>query len=151
MKDIFDFFKIKRKKSRTDKLLIKILKRIDALEAEIAPKRTKTVDFLPKNTKNRVGHKEKYILIKGKEANSIEKEMVAELQKNKREFIKERIIDASSTNKYGPKDIKKIIVDKQKYCSKATYYRYLHELKKTKRISIMKINHKEIIYNSGFE
>lgn len=148
MKDIFDLFVIKRKKSRTDKLLIKLLKRMDSLEEEIRPKRQKTVDFFNKNDENRVGQEQKNRIINAKPRNSMERELVAELQKNKREFIKGKIVDVSSANKYSPKEIKKMIVEDQEYCSKATFYRYMHELKKEKRISTMKINRREIVYNT---
>jgi len=156
MSGLLDLLGFKKKKSRTERLLIHVLKRLDRIEEEINPKHTKTVDVfnknrekIAKNKKKRVGqdkYEGKYVILKGENNNKLEKELLFELKKNKRELIKERILDAGSSNKHSPQEIKRIIVDKQQYCSKATFYRYLHELKKSKKLSIMNINNKEILY-----
>ena len=72
MSGLLDLLGFKKKKSKTERLLIHVLRRLDRIEEEINPKHTKTVDVFRKKQektlkkdKKRVGYKEfegKYVV-----------------------------------------------------------------------------------------
>ena len=59
----------------------------------------------------------------------LETEFLRKLRKNKRDIIKQKILEAIQTKKLTTLELKDLIVDRNKYCSKATFYRYLKELR----------------------
>ncbi|MBU1201249.1 MAG: hypothetical protein KKA51_02010 [Nanoarchaeota archaeon] len=63
---------------------------------------------------------------KGSRLNS---DMFSKIKRNTREIIKSRILELVQTEKYGLSEVRDILVKKDKYCSKATFYRYTTELK----------------------
>ena len=56
--------------------------------------------------------------------------MLTKIKRNKKGIIKARILELVKTERYSIPEIKDIVVDRDNYCSKATFYRYLIELKK---------------------
>lgn len=78
------------------------------------------------------------------EHTSIEKE--TNNPKNKKESIKERIIKEISQKRLSTYQVKEIIVNEQQLCSKATFYRYVKELKKEKNVDVLGVNNKEFLY-----
>jgi len=60
-----------------------------------------------------------------------EKEFLKQLHKNKKQVIHNHILNALQEKTMSPWSLKELIVDKSKYCSKASFYRYLKELTKT--------------------
>ena len=77
-----------------------------------------------------------------------EKEFLKQLHKNKKQVIQNYILNALQEKSMSPWDLKELIVDKSKYCSKASFYRYLKELVKAgyieevngKGTAILKVN-----------
>ncbi len=61
----------------------------------------------------------------------IDSAVLKRVRKNKREIIKNRVVELISAKKYSVSDIKEIVVDKEQYCSKATFYRYIDEMKES--------------------
>lgn len=101
-----------------------------------------------------------YIMIKNPQKNqkrihygikALEEEAIATVTKNKKQIIKQKIIALASKNRITAKHIKEIIVDKHHYCSKATYYRYLAELKAQRRLDTITINEREYLCNVSLE
>lgn len=93
---------------------------------------------------------EEYILIKEPKnrLNAIkilEDEAVKDVHTNRKEIIKEKIEDVLRRHEMNAKELKITIVDRHKYCSKATFYRYLEQLRKEERIDSIKINGKEYL------
>ena len=82
---------------------------------------------------------------------ALEEEAIATVTKNKKQIIKQKIIALASKNRITAKQIKEIIVDKYRYCSKATFYRYLTELKKQRRLDTITINEREYVCNVTIE
>ncbi len=76
----------------------------------------------------------------------LEQEAIATVTKNKKHIIKQKIIGVANKNRVTAKQLKEIIVDKHNYCSKATFYRYLNELRAEKRLELININNKEYLY-----
>ncbi len=76
----------------------------------------------------------------------LEQEAIATVAKNKKHIIKQKIIGVASKNRVTAKQLKEIIVDKHSYCSKATFYRYMAELRAEKRLELININNKEYLY-----
>jgi len=76
----------------------------------------------------------------------LEQEAIATVTKNKKQIIKQKIIGVAAKNKVTAQQLKEIVVDKNKYCSKATFYRYMAELRAENRLEAIQINNKEYIY-----
>ncbi|MCX6710116.1 MAG: hypothetical protein NTV63_04175 [Candidatus Woesearchaeota archaeon] len=76
----------------------------------------------------------------------LKKEILQKFNRNKRNLVKGKIMDliGSSRNISIP-ELKEIAVDQMRYCSKATFYRYIDELKKNSLLESAKINNREII------
>lgn len=101
--------------------------------------------------------KENYILLNEPEkpiikleeryTNSLELEAIRSVVKNKKIIIKQKILAIASKQRTTAKQVKEIIVDKYKYCSKATFYRYLSELKRQHKIETISINDREYVCN----
>ena len=62
--------------------------------------------------------------------NPLEAEMLNKFKRNKKRLIKNKIIDTIRSKILSIPEIKEIIVDQHKYCSKASFYRYIEELKR---------------------
>jgi len=57
-----------------------------------------------------------------------EQEFLKQLNKNKKQVIQNHIMSMLQERSMSPWELKEIIVDRSKYCSKASFYRYLKEL-----------------------
>lgn len=75
----------------------------------------------------------------------LQKEAVKEVNSNRREIIKHKIEDELKKKEMSAKELKILFVDEYEYCSKATFYRYLEDLRKEQRIDSIKINGKEYL------
>lgn len=73
----------------------------------------------------------------------LKQEMISKVKRNRRSIIKAKILELIETERYSIPEIKEVIVDHDKYCSKATFYRYISELKNS--IEEIKIGSKTII------
>lgn len=60
--------------------------------------------------------------------NPFEQEFLKKLNKNKKQVIQNYILSALHEKELTPWELKEQVVDKAKYCSKASFYRYLKEL-----------------------
>ena len=67
---------------------------------------------------------------------------------NKREVIKQKMISMIGENGMHLAELKFMIVEHFKYCSKATFYNYLKELELEKHIKIERENTKNYVYLS---
>lgn len=104
--------------------------KIDQLEEEIKEIKNKPTQKEPNTTFN----------------NALKEEIIDSMNKNKRIVIKSKIKDIIRQNKHSTNELKKLIVEKLKYCSRATFYRYMSEMKRSEEIQIATINEKEIIF-----
>ena len=77
--------------------------------------------------------------------NPLEREILKKVEKNKKEIIKNKILELLAIRDMKVSEIKEIIVDQQKYCSKASFYRYFNELKKQERLTEVNLNNKIIV------
>ena len=73
----------------------------------------------------------------------LKQEMISKVKRNRKGIIKTKILELIETERYSIPEIKESIVDQDNYCSKATFYRYISELKNN--IEEIKIGHKTII------
>ena len=58
-----------------------------------------------------------------------EDEIVPVIAPQKKSLIKQKVLDLMESNRYSLPMIKQIVVDKHQFCSKASFYRYVEELK----------------------
>lgn len=79
--------------------------------------------------------------------NNLELEAIKSVAKNKKTIIKQKILAIASKQRTTSKQVKEIIVDKYKYCSKATFYRYVGELKQQHKLETISVNNKEYVCN----
>lgn len=80
-----------------------------------------------------------------KENSGIKKELLRNFRKNGKNIIKRKILEAIKEDGMELPDLKYFIVDQLSYCSKASFYRYLEELKKQGLIIITSINNKNVV------
>ncbi len=65
---------------------------------------------------------------------------------NKREMLKQKMMSLVGDNGMNLSELKFMIVDHFKYCSKATFYNYLKELELERHIKIERSHSKNIVY-----
>lgn len=65
--------------------------------------------------------------------------------KHKKEVIKQEIVLRLDSTNMPLKELKKEFVDIRKYCSKASFYRYVQELKKELKIEKISINEQQFL------
>jgi hypothetical protein len=75
-----------------------------------------------------------------KKSPGLETELARTYKKNKKGMIKQRILRLAAEGRYSVAELKDLVVDERKYCSKATFYRYINSMKKHQRIEIIEIN-----------
>ena len=124
-----EFFKTAIKDSfhNIKKDILKIQNSIDELKEENSILKNK-INFLEKKIKK----------------DNLKKEIVNKIDKNKKNIIKEKIIEMIQFKNSPISYIKEIIVDQQEYCSKASFYRYIEELKKEKKLNQISINKQKV-------
>ncbi|MCB9358696.1 hypothetical protein H6503_02080 [Candidatus Woesearchaeota archaeon] len=71
-----------------------------------------------------------------KERDPLKKEVITSYKRNKRRLIKNKILETIKLKQLSIPEIKDIIVDQHNYCSKASFYRYIEELKQKDYIHI---------------
>ena len=76
---------------------------------------------------------------------TLEEEALSTITKNRKEIIKQKIMGVASKGQMTAKRIKELIVDRHHYCSKATFYRYLQELKDQERMDTINLNGREYL------
>ncbi|MFP4118841.1 MAG: hypothetical protein ACLFTH_02190 [Candidatus Woesearchaeota archaeon] len=77
---------------------------------------------------------------------ALQRDAAKEVSKNRKSIVKEKILSQAGSSRCTPHELKKIFVDSHKYCSKATFYRYLTELEEEEKINYISINNKKYIY-----
>jgi len=124
-----------RQRKRREKQARLILDKINTLYKLLLDEQK---ELIPENPKPIVKPEEQ-------EKTTLEKETMATVTKNKKELLKEKICTVATQIKVTVKDMKIRFVDEEKHVSKATFYRYLQELREEKRIELLIINEQEYI------
>lgn len=107
------------------------------------------IELLKKETKNK-SHK--------KEIRKLVKEMVGEVRKpslktkiiqrfdrNKKRIITKKILDLIAERQLTLSELKTVVVDELRYCSKASFYRYFKELKRRKLIDFIEFDDVKVL------
>ncbi len=79
------------------------------------------------------------------------KDDIAKFNLTKKDIIKAKILEVVESQTVMLPRLKEIIVDNNKYCSKASFYRYFEELKAEEKLCLMTINNKTIVRSSRIE
>ncbi|MGM5480935.1 MAG: hypothetical protein ACQESE_00845 [Nanobdellota archaeon] len=171
-----DLFGEKKHQNAEQKLLLEILKKLEELNERItdienkkqetinttADQQEEDIDFetgtheklLERQQLPESEHENEYIVLgapKGKEKReeslqALQEDTLKEISKNRKYIIKEKILSHCLTSRTSPLELKKAFVDTYRYCSKATFYRYLNELEEEEKINYISINNKKYIY-----
>ncbi|MBW2985077.1 hypothetical protein KY313_00275 [Candidatus Woesearchaeota archaeon] len=72
----------------------------------------------------------------------LKEDMLTKIKRNRKEIVKAKILELVQTERYSIPEIKDIVVDRDNYCSKATFYRYISDIKNM--IEEIKIGDKQI-------
>jgi len=73
-------------------------------------------------------------------------EILRKFNRNRKNIIKGKILDLIGSSKIiSIPEVKWAIVDQFRYCSKASFYRYISEMRESGLIQISKFNEKEIV------
>lgn len=81
----------------------------------------------------------------------IQAEVLWRLRRTRREFVYKKIIELLHTKQRELAELKYLIVDQGKYCSKATFYRYVDELGGQGKLSLMQANERMVVAAHDFE
>jgi len=73
--------------------------------------------------------REEIITMKTKGSTKLEKEIMKKFNRSKKDIIKHKILEVMKTQQVTVPELKEVIVDQEEYCSKASFYRYLEEMK----------------------
>jgi predicted RNase H-like nuclease (RuvC/YqgF family) len=115
-----------------------IRKDMDSLKSDINKNNSEIKELIQQNKELRDLIKELKTEIKSlniKKQDPLQKEVLNKVKRNRKGLIKAKILELQNIGKSTP-EIKEIIVDKDDYCSKATFYRYISELKENKKLKI---------------
>ena len=128
------FSKIKKDMAQKDVEIARLRTELDIVKQNIIPK---------KEMKHLVFDAVSSALNK-KEETPLKNELLKKFERNKKEIIKHKIIEIISQNhNINTAELKEEML-KNRYCSKASFYRYLSELQQTGRIDFMEINKKTV-------
>jgi len=78
-------------------------------------------------------------------------ELMRSLARNQKTLIKQRILEMVGQGRFSIPELKERIVDDRNYCSKASFYRYIEELKSGKRIDFLSVEGREVVVAVGGE
>lgn len=81
-----------------------------------------------------------------KNMDQLQQDTLKNIQKNRKEVIKYNITEFVKHNKITTTELKLHIVDTKRYCSKASFYRYMKELSQEKKIGYVSVNEKHYIH-----
>ncbi len=84
--------------------------------------------------------------INGK-TSKLKDEFVKKFERKRKDLIKQKIIELANNQQLTIPEIKDILVDKEGYCSKATFYRYIEKLQNTKEIDFVELNERKVVIN----
>ena len=77
--------------------------------------------------------------------NSLKSEFDRKFKKSKKSIIKQKIVEVIKTKPTHLADLKYYIVDQLNYCSKASFYRYIEEMKEELEIKNDLVNLKVLV------
>mgnify|MGYP001218179199 CR=1 FL=1 len=128
------FSRIKKEMNQKDVAIAQLRTDMELLKQNIIPK---------EEMKNLVFEAVSRAMTKT-EGQPLKEELMKRFEKNKKEIIKNKILELISQNQnINITDLKEEMVRK-KYCSRASFYRYLSDLKELGRVDFMEINKKTI-------
>lgn len=70
------------------------------------------------------------------QTDQLKSEVLIKFKRNKRRLIKNKILETIKLKELSIPEIKEVVVDQFQYCSKASFYRYIEELKQKDFIHI---------------
>lgn len=79
-----------------------------------------------------------------KQPTGLKSELMRSFKRNKKQIIKQRILDLVRERQIPVPELKEMIVDDKQYCSKATFYRYIDELKKEGWLNMITIDNNQL-------
>ncbi len=74
-----------------------------------------------------------------------EDDSVARFGIDKKTLIKAKILEAVDHAPIALPRLKELMVDQQRYCSKASFYRYFEELKREEKVSLIEVNGRSVV------
>ena len=72
-------------------------------------------------------------------------ELLRSFKRNKKQIIKQRILSMVKGRQIPLPELKEVFVDEKQYCSKATFYRYIDELKKAGWLDMVNVDGNQIV------
>ena len=75
----------------------------------------------------------------------LKNELVRQVTKNKKRIIKQQLLRLISERELGLAELKDVVVFDRKYCSKASFYRYVQELKDEGKVSEVGVNNNSVL------
>ena len=75
----------------------------------------------------------------------LKSELLRSFKRNKKQIIKQRILSLVKSRQMPVAELKEMIVDDKQYCSKATFYRYIDELKKAGIVNSIFIDGNDVL------
>ncbi len=88
---------------------------------------------------------QKAILPKLSKDDKLKEKLLRTYERNRKDIVKQHILTEVGRGNYTKIQLRDIVVDQQKYCSKASFYRYLEELEITGQITYKRFKKQNII------
>ena len=155
IKDNFDSVneKIEERDNKLD-ILVKEINELKALSTKLLKENIELKNRLSKTN----GAKNDYESIinravectmqKIKTKNSrLKEEFIRKFEKKRKDMIRQKIVELANTQELTIPEIKERVVDKEEFCSKATFYRYIEKMQNRKEIGFLEINERKILIN----
>ncbi len=146
-----DFNSVNKKIDQKEKeynLITKELEELKKLNSELKKKLSK-IEINSKKELNYKGLINKTVSKAMQKINSKnnkpKKRFEKRFEKKRKDLIKQKILELADIQELTISEIKDIIVDREGYCSKATFYRYIDRLQNKKKIDCVEINERKII------
>ncbi len=75
----------------------------------------------------------------------LKEDILRNYDRNRKDIVKQQIISETEKGTYSKLQLRDIVVDQKKYCSKASFYRYLDELELTGRVRYQRQKNQTVI------
>jgi restriction endonuclease S subunit len=81
-----------------------------------------------------------------KKEEPLKDELMRKFNRNKKNIIKSKILDIiGGSRAISIPEVKDIVVEQMRYCSKASFYRYIEEMKRNGLLEFSNINNREVV------
>ncbi|MCP3682809.1 MAG: hypothetical protein GY861_08985 [bacterium] len=146
------FSKIKEEMDANKRTISSLKKKIESMETGKSDSALMTrVAVLEKKLDEVLEMKDmlRNLSVKGKPIEPLKTKLISKFNKNRKSIIKQKIMDIVREKQYTISELKELVVDSHHYCSKASFYRYVEEMKGRKELGVIDVNNMQLLVIKG--